>query len=402
MSRPAVATLKSMFNPMWQLCNTCIDYRNPRRTHKQPMSESIASHFHLFLLLLVLAPWFPAPPVGASPQGGAAVRAVLFYSPTCPHCHKVIRETLEPMAQEYAESLRILAVDVRTEDGRRLYQQAVERFHIGEDRLGVPTLIVADTVLVGDHEIPDVFPGLVTDGLAMGGIDWPDLPNLKVLLAGMAETAPGGGASDRHLPDDGATPHSSLVEIAVADPPPEGAALAWGVLMGMSAALLVGLWRILRRPMVGPGRMPPDLSRGHWLLPLLAVLGAAISGYLAYVEVVHVSAVCGPVGDCNAVQASPYARIAGIPVAVLGLLYYFSLVALWGAPRFGKPSPLLAGRLLAALSLFGVAFSVYLTLLELFVIRAVCMWCLSSAVVATLFMLWVVVPLTRGVGKEIP
>jgi uncharacterized membrane protein len=118
-------------------------------------------------------------------------------------------------------------------------------------------------------------------------------------------------------------------------------------------------------------------------------LGIGISAYLAYVELTVAEALCGPVGDCQAVQASPYARLAGIPVGLLGVAGYLAILAAWAASRFG------GGRLgrWATLALFGLTtggllFSIYLTFLEPFVIGAACLWCLGSAVtMTTLFML---------------
>ena len=125
------------------------------------------------------------------------------------------------------------------------------------------------------------------------------------------------------------------------------------------------------------------------LIPLLAVLGLGVAGYMAYIEITHVAAVCGPVGECNVVQTSQYATIAGIPVAVLGLVSTLPpLLVLWlvqrfGAGRWARPAALA----LLGLAVFGVLFSIYLTLLELFVIHAICMWCLTSALITTLIML---------------
>jgi uncharacterized membrane protein len=130
----------------------------------------------------------------------------------------------------------------------------------------------------------------------------------------------------------------------------------------------------------------------------LALLGLGVAVYLAYVESVHVEAVCGPVGECNIVQASPYAQILGIPIAVLGMLNYLGIIVLWAVQKY------VGGRLayfsalgLLGLTLFGTIFSIYLTCLELFVIHAVCAWCLSSAVITTVLMLLVAIPIT---GKE--
>jgi uncharacterized membrane protein len=118
--------------------------------------------------------------------------------------------------------------------------------------------------------------------------------------------------------------------------------------------------------------------------------------YLSYVEVARVEAVCGPVGECNIVQSSPYAQLLGIPVAVLGALSYIAIIALWSGHRF------LLNRLsalsylgLMILAIFGTVFSIYLTLIELFAIHAICAWCLSSAAIMTLLMVLVVTTTTR-------
>jgi uncharacterized membrane protein len=126
-----------------------------------------------------------------------------------------------------------------------------------------------------------------------------------------------------------------------------------------------------------------------------------VSIYLAYVEISHVQAVCGPVGECNIVQASPYAQILGIPIAVLGILNYLAILVLWRVQRYagGRLVKLSAFGLLG-LTLAGTLFSIYLTCLELFVIRAVCAWCLSSAVITTLLMLLAAIPITGRASRS--
>jgi uncharacterized membrane protein len=118
-----------------------------------------------------------------------------------------------------------------------------------------------------------------------------------------------------------------------------------------------------------------------------------VSIYLAYVEISQVEAVCGPVGHCNLVQSSAYARILGIPVAVLGMVNFVAIIALWAGQRV-EPLARLSAVALLGLILFGTFFSIYLTLVEIFFIQAVCAWCLSSAVITTVVMLLVVVPVT--------
>ena len=110
----------------------------------------------------------------------------------------------------------------------------------------------------------------------------------------------------------------------------------------------------------------------------LAVVGLAISAYLTSVRLLGESPACVIGGSCAAVQSSRYATLAGIPVAVLGLLGYGALLtsALLQGPA-GKLLGLLAG-------LIGVGFSIWLTYVELGVIDAICPWCVASAWVVTI------------------
>lgn len=110
------------------------------------------------------------------------VYAVLFYSPSCPHCHKVITEDLTPLIEKYDEQLFLISIDTSIQQGGMLYQSAIVHYELPENRLGVPTLIVGEEVLVGSVEIPSLFPGIVENGLAAGGISWPEIPGLRDLL----------------------------------------------------------------------------------------------------------------------------------------------------------------------------------------------------------------------------
>jgi uncharacterized membrane protein len=113
-------------------------------------------------------------------------------------------------------------------------------------------------------------------------------------------------------------------------------------------------------------------------------LGLGVSGYLAFVEATQAEAVCGPVGECNLVQASEYARILGIPVAFLGLLFYLTILAAFIAIQLGYLPPtrrVITG--LIGITFLGTLFSIYLTVVEIFLIKAICLWCLSSAVLTS-------------------
>ncbi len=89
-------------------------------------------------------------------------------------------------------------------------------------------------------------------------------------------------------------------------------------------------------------------------------------------------------------QGSAYADVAGVPVALLGLGMYAGLAALYAMRRLGpwRSDPAAEPRVLPtwcfALALSGVLFSVYLTYVELFVIDAICVWCVTSALLILL------------------
>ena len=132
----------------------------------------------------------------------------------------------------------------------------------------------------------------------------------------------------------------------------------------------------------------------------LSLTGVALAGYLSWIALdPEAEAECSGVGDCLAVQSSEYSEVAGIPVALLGLAMYATLAALYALRRLGpwrddpaaEPRPL--GVWCFALALAGTGFSAYLTYLEIFVIEAICIWCVGSAVLITAIALLAVVDL---------
>jgi uncharacterized membrane protein len=113
------------------------------------------------------------------------------------------------------------------------------------------------------------------------------------------------------------------------------------------------------------------------VVAMLALVGAGIAGYLTYARYAHASIAC-TTGGCETVQSSDYAEILGLPVAVLGLVGYLAIFATTLVP--GELARL-AG---AALALGGLAFSLYLVLVQAFAIEAFCQWCLGSDLVMLL------------------
>lgn len=117
---------------------------------------------------------------------------------------------------------------------------------------------------------------------------------------------------------------------------------------------------------------------------LLSVLGLLISLYLTYIYTSGQVAICLSGSGCDTVQQSPYAWIMGIPIPTLGAGAYLLLIGLgWLALRMEErqESWLLA---FFGVSLVGLLFSAYLTYVELFVIHAICSWCVISAVIQLL------------------
>ncbi len=116
-------------------------------------------------------------------------------------------------------------------------------------------------------------------------------------------------------------------------------------------------------------------DRLRTLAVVLALVGIGIAGYLTYVHYAGITPACEIAHGCEKVQTSEWSRLAGVPVALLGLLTYAAILGCLFAP--GQTARLAS----AVLSLVGFGFSAYLTYRELFTIDAICQWCVASAVV---------------------
>src|SRR3990170_8947128 len=112
---------------------------------------------------------------------------------------------------------------------------------------------------------------------------------------------------------------------------------------------------------------------------LLAIAGLLDSVYLSYIKLANQTASCDLIGDCEKVNNSRYAVIGGVPIAVLGAAGYLLILGLLYLDR-----PSAGGREPVRLAVFGVTlagtlYSIYLTYLELFVLKAICPFCVVSA-----------------------
>ena len=126
----------------------------------------------------------------------------------------------------------------------------------------------------------------------------------------------------------------------------------------------------------------------------VALAGLGIATYLTVVHYTGGDPVCAVSHGCATVQQSDYATLAGVPVALLGVLGYLGLLAALIVD--GE-----AGRTAAAfLSLAGLAFSAWLTYVEVGILDAICIWCVGSAICMALLSALTVVRLLREPGMS--
>jgi len=149
---------------------------------------------------------------GVATARAQVVRAVLFFSPTCPHCHQVINQDLPVFFSMYGGEARgwvdesappserflylftngqleILLIDASRPDGYAIFNASFLSHPVDLDVRGVPRLIIDQTVLIGDVEIPQQLHDHIRRGLASGGIDWPPIDGLAAAVATIPATA---------------------------------------------------------------------------------------------------------------------------------------------------------------------------------------------------------------------
>jgi uncharacterized membrane protein len=136
---------------------------------------------------------------------------------------------------------------------------------------------------------------------------------------------------------------------------------------------------------------------------VLSLAGLFISAYLYLYKIGKIGSLACGAGDCETVQRSPWSQFAGVDVALIGILGYAGLLAL----SLAALQPTLAARrwpalLLVTLAGIGVLFTVYLTYLELFVIYAVCRWCVVSGLIILSIFIAALLELRRPARSATP
>lgn len=120
------------------------------------------------------------------------------------------------------------------------------------------------------------------------------------------------------------------------------------------------------------------------IVAALALAGIFVALYLTLYKLGLIGELSCSIGSCETVNSTPWAVFLGAPVAAWGVGFYVVTFAVAMAGTQGRyaESPQV-GLVLVLLSAVGVAFSAWLTYLELFVIHAICQWCVVSAVIVT-------------------
>lgn len=119
---------------------------------------------------------------------------------------------------------------------------------------------------------------------------------------------------------------------------------------------------------------------------LLSLVGIAVAGYLTIIHYQDDLLVCGIGGGCHTVQNSEYSEVGGIPVALFGLGMYVTILGLTAWRWFRPEQAFVAGAAAFAILLAGTMYAAYLTYVELWVIDAICQWCVTSAIVTLLLL----------------
>lgn len=126
------------------------------------------------------------------------------------------------------------------------------------------------------------------------------------------------------------------------------------------------------------------------LIFIFSLLGFGVSAFLFYEYTVSGSVLCPIGGGCDIVRASPFANFFGIPIPIFGIVYYLTMAILAVVHSHQLPHKLV--RKLQVLSAAAaVAFGIYLTFLEAFVIKAYCFWCVLSFIISVIIFLVLIV-----------
>jgi uncharacterized membrane protein len=132
-----------------------------------------------------------------------------------------------------------------------------------------------------------------------------------------------------------------------------------------------------------------------WSTVILSILGAADSIYLLIYKLTGNSQMCLGSGGCHDVNFSTYSEIYGIPVSALGIAAFLAITVIALLETRLDLAREHGSLVIFGMALTGVGFSAYLTYLELYVIKAICPFCVASAVIITLTFIIAIIRLVK-------
>lgn len=133
---------------------------------------------------------------------------------------------------------------------------------------------------------------------------------------------------------------------------------------------------------------------------LLAVLGLLDSIYLVWVKYTGTYALCGPIGNCESVNSSQYSEIFGIPISLLGAGAFAIMIVLLLLENRGQIWAEFSFMIVFGMSLIGVLYSIYLTYIEVAVLKAICPYCVISALILVILLLLSGKRFSIGLGES--
>ena len=123
----------------------------------------------------LVTPVGPQAPAETQEFAEDAVHAYFFYANDCPHCHAALEEVIQPLDAELGEQLDVRLLEIGTPAYYEALMAIETHFDVPAAKRSIPTLVVADQILIGESEIAENFPAIVQAGIAGGGLDFPQI-----------------------------------------------------------------------------------------------------------------------------------------------------------------------------------------------------------------------------------
>jgi len=127
----------------------------------------------------------------------------------------------------------------------------------------------------------------------------------------------------------------------------------------------------------------------------LAILGLLVSIYMTIYKITSNDNMCLGSGDCSTVNASRYAEVNGIPVALIGVVGYATIIGIHWLDQKNEFFEANGSMILFGISLIGFLFTLWLIYVEIALIKALCPFCVTSQITMTIIFILSIVRVVR-------